>query len=581
MSFCPNCGNQVDEGMKFCKNCGKPLTESQADDRPEANNAQAAEYQMPPNTGQQYQQPYNPYMPQKSILQQLYGRVKVNAIILLVAACFQYLAGIAYMIIDFIEGYDGIVAGIGVLTIIVAVINTLLSIRGFRYIRDVMYRPVGIYAKFSPLAGSIIILICNVLFGGIIAIAGSICALTVRNFVVNNEWQFARLELQFKGQIQPTTPPQQIYPWVQINVDPELKGKWEEQKAHDKKSRLEKRKKTEWLIAGIVQISIGIIYMLKILYIQCNWSFMHIAFMDFNIVTTKNIYWLIAYAAFFITMFLMGITSIIFFIKGKQRYIMLRSLKVPVSIIQSIIQVILIFENLYFLSMISEILNLRNGIGRIVACTIIVIGTLIAAFPAIFDFVNTSIIKKQENVSEQAADTQPAKKNMFMYFLAAACCLVVTSLVFIGIHCIKDMQYKAEQQRVIDLVKNGYLMGSTDMPIEDALETKLDKLDRSTYRSHDHIKDSNWYYDPYNPQKSIYRDHNIKKINKELSSDDVLISTWFGYEPKEDEYLRTYITFKFNEQKNEIIVYAISIERGKSSYSLSDDEIEEWVDIFF
>ena len=143
------------------------------------------------------------------------------------------------------------------------------------------------------------------------------------------------------------------------------------------------------------------------------------------------------------------------------------------------------------------------------------------------------------------------------------------------------MQYKAEQQRVIDLVKNGYLMGSTDMPIEDALETKLDKLDRSTYRSHDHIKDSNWYYDPYNPQKSIYRDHNIKKINKELSSDDVLISTWFGYEPKEDEYLRTYITFKFNEQKNEIIVYAISIERGKSSYSLSDDEIEEWVDIFF
>ena len=569
MSFCPNCGNQVDEGMKFCKNCGKPLTESQADDRPEANNAQAAEYQMPPNTGQQYQQP----MPQKNILQQLYGRVKVNAIILLVAACFQYLAGIAYMIIDFIEGYDGIVAGIGVLTIIVAVINTLLSIRGFRYIRDVMYRPVGIYAKFSPLAGSIIMLICNVLFGGIIAIAGSICALTVRNFVVNNEWQFARLELQFKGQIQPTTPPQQIYPWVQINVDPELKGKWEEQKAHDKKSLLEKRKKTEWLIAGIVQISIVIIYMLTNFYMLT--IFMGGLFTDDT--TSLYFYWFIAFAAFCIAMFLMGITSIIFFIKGKQRYIMLRSLKVPVPIIQSIIQVILIFENLYLLS---EILNLRNGIGRIVGCGIIVIGTLIAAFPAIFDFVNTSIIKKQENVSEQAADTQPAKKNIFMYFLAAACCLVVTSLVFIGIHCIKDMQYKAEQQRVIDLVKNGYLMGSTDMPIEDALETKLDKLDRSTYRSHDHIKDSNWYYNPYDPQKSIYRDHNIKKINKELSSDDVLISTWFRYEPKEDEYLRTYITFKFNEQKNEITVYAISIERGEASYSLSDDEIEEWVDIF-
>lgn len=53
MSFCPSCGNQLNEGAKFCQNCGKTIGGGQAVNQPQINNTQL--YQ------QQYQQPYQPY----------------------------------------------------------------------------------------------------------------------------------------------------------------------------------------------------------------------------------------------------------------------------------------------------------------------------------------------------------------------------------------------------------------------------------------------------------------------------------------------------------------------------------------
>ena len=91
---------------------------------------------------------------------------------------------------------------IRIFVIIVAVINTLVSVKDFRYSREVLYRPVGIYAKFSPVGGYVGMLIYNILFGGIVGIAGSIYAFVVRSFVVNNELQFAQIEQQFMAQAQ-------------------------------------------------------------------------------------------------------------------------------------------------------------------------------------------------------------------------------------------------------------------------------------------------------------------------------------------------------------------------------------------
>lgn len=223
MSFCSNCGSQLGEGVKFCPNCGKSLDGSQAvNQQPTFNNTQTNQQQMPPNAGQQYQQapyytppyqqpytqPYNPYMPQKNILQQLSGKVKANAIIWLVVACLQYLLGIIYFAsaayaydVGVSEAFGAFIV-MGIFVIVVAVINTLVSVRDFRYSREVLYRPVGIYAKFSPIGGYIGMLIYNILFGGIVGIAGSIYAFVVRSFVMNNELQFAQIEQQFMEQAQ-------------------------------------------------------------------------------------------------------------------------------------------------------------------------------------------------------------------------------------------------------------------------------------------------------------------------------------------------------------------------------------------
>lgn len=216
MSFCSNCGSQLNEGVKFCPNCGKSLDSAQAVNQPPTpNHTQSYQQQMPPNAGQPYQQPplftppyqqpyaqpYTPYMPQRNILQQLSGKVKANAIIWLVVACLQYLLGIIFFIGGLSEEIGMLVVQ-GLFTLAVAVINTIVSVKDFRYSREVLYRPVGIYAKFSPVGGYVGMLIYNIFFGGIIGIAGSIYAFVVRSFVVNHELQFAQIEQQFMAQAQ-------------------------------------------------------------------------------------------------------------------------------------------------------------------------------------------------------------------------------------------------------------------------------------------------------------------------------------------------------------------------------------------
>lgn len=127
MSFCPSCGNQLNEGAKFCQNCGKTIGGGQAVNQPQINNTQL--YQ------QQYQQPYQPYAPMKNIVQQLSGKIKVQAIIWLVIACIQYVLGIVNIVNGIDMYYDEEIFSMimGILIIIVAVLNTVFSIQSFTY----------------------------------------------------------------------------------------------------------------------------------------------------------------------------------------------------------------------------------------------------------------------------------------------------------------------------------------------------------------------------------------------------------------------------------------------------------------
>lgn len=209
MSFCPKCGNQLTEDTKFCPKCGKSLEDAPAEP------AQPV-YSAPPyqTAGQQFNyappvqpvyppsQPY--YPPQKNIVEQLSGKVRAEAIIWTVIACIQYIFGLI-LITQNSGMYDSDETSafvVGIVVILAAILNTLFSVANFEYSRKVLQNPVGIVNRFMPVGTVISTLIYNILFGGIIGIAGSIYAFTIRSFVLTNEAQFIQIEQQILSQRQ-------------------------------------------------------------------------------------------------------------------------------------------------------------------------------------------------------------------------------------------------------------------------------------------------------------------------------------------------------------------------------------------
>lgn len=175
MAFCPKCGKKVADGSRFCPGCGRAVG---------AQFAQSSTYQQSLNA-----------------LQQLSSKVKINAIIWIVVASLQVIIG-AYNIIvgcaliaDYDEGMVNIITGIFVL--IVAVMNYISASRDNKYSKEILNKPVGIFSKYSPIGAYIGNMIYNLLFGGIIGVAGAIYELYIRNFVISNKNLFDNIEFQY------------------------------------------------------------------------------------------------------------------------------------------------------------------------------------------------------------------------------------------------------------------------------------------------------------------------------------------------------------------------------------------------
>ena len=66
-----------------------------------------------------------------------------------------------------------------------------------QYSKTVNEKPAGIMAKFEPLVGPIITLVYNLVFGGVIGVAGSIYYFAaIRSFVMENKVFFASLDTE-------------------------------------------------------------------------------------------------------------------------------------------------------------------------------------------------------------------------------------------------------------------------------------------------------------------------------------------------------------------------------------------------
>lgn len=160
--FCNKCGKEINGNLNFCDNCGNPLN----------NNVNISN--NPLN--------YAANMNNGSILiKQLSGKYKMNGTIWIIVAAIQIIFSLI------LSDYW--------LFLIVGVLNLISGIQDIVFSNSMLTNYKGIVDKVKPLAGPIITLIYNLIFGGVLGVAGSIYYLVgIRNFVMTNENAFRSLE---------------------------------------------------------------------------------------------------------------------------------------------------------------------------------------------------------------------------------------------------------------------------------------------------------------------------------------------------------------------------------------------------
>ena len=158
--FCTHCGNEVNEEAAVCLKCGCAIP------RTMHNNITGG----------------CSTVDLTNFINVISQRIKTNGIIWIVIAGLQILMGISF----------------NWLLLIVGILNLISSIQDLNYSKEIMNKPIGIVAKMKPLTGTIVVLIYNLVIGGVIGIAGSIYYLiAVRGYVLENEQAFLEIENQY------------------------------------------------------------------------------------------------------------------------------------------------------------------------------------------------------------------------------------------------------------------------------------------------------------------------------------------------------------------------------------------------
>lgn len=160
MKYCTRCGKALPEGAAFCAGCGCPAPAPQPDAPPQA--------------------------PPAHLLPSLSRKLKGNGILWLIIGIVQIALALFCMVLT--GSFQALLSAVGVM-------NIISSISNLKYSKTVLQNPVGVVKRFEPLAGPIISLVYNAVFGGVIGIAGSIYYLTaIRSYVMNHRDAFLALE---------------------------------------------------------------------------------------------------------------------------------------------------------------------------------------------------------------------------------------------------------------------------------------------------------------------------------------------------------------------------------------------------
>ncbi len=147
MKFCTKCGKEIHDDAVICIGCGCKTEGFHTVATNKTN----------------------------ELLNTLSQRIHTDAIIWIVIGVLQIVTGIFF---------------------IVGIWNIAVAVNDLKYSKDVLNNPVGIVDRYEPVAMPIIIFVCNLVFGGVIGIVGSIYYfIALRGFVMENRAQFVEMEI--------------------------------------------------------------------------------------------------------------------------------------------------------------------------------------------------------------------------------------------------------------------------------------------------------------------------------------------------------------------------------------------------
>lgn len=154
MKYCTHCGKELFDEAVICVGCGCAVNDQ---------NIMAVKNLSSAGT---------------ALLNTLSQRVNTNGIIWLVIGILQILGGL------FINWF----------LLIVGALNVISSIQDMQYSKTLQEDPTGIVERYEPLAGPIITLVYNLIFGGIIGVVGSIYYFVqIRSFVMQHKEVFSAI----------------------------------------------------------------------------------------------------------------------------------------------------------------------------------------------------------------------------------------------------------------------------------------------------------------------------------------------------------------------------------------------------
>ena len=148
MRYCVHCGKEVNDNAVICLSCGCFV---------DTQNSRS-------NVGSD------------NLLLTLSNRIKTNGTIWFAVAVVQIIVGI---LCNF-------------LILIVGILNIINAVRDLKYSNTILTQPTEIIQNFEKIGPPLIVLIYNLLFGGIVGIAGSLYYFfAIRSFVMDNQSYFA------------------------------------------------------------------------------------------------------------------------------------------------------------------------------------------------------------------------------------------------------------------------------------------------------------------------------------------------------------------------------------------------------